>query len=41
MSLTSNPVTFSGARGILKLLGLSITTEFSLQSEAVIAKEET
>ena len=39
MSLTSNPVIFSGAWGILKLLGLSITTEFSLQSEAVIAKK--
>lgn len=41
VSLASNPVTFSGAQGVLKPLGLSITTEYSLQSETVIAQEET
>lgn len=35
------PVTFSGAQGVLKPLGMSITTEYSLQSETVIAEEET
>lgn len=41
VSLASNPVIFTGAYGMLKLQGLSVTTKYFLESKGVIAEEET
>lgn len=41
VSLASNPVTFTGVYGMLKLQGLSFTTKYFLESKGVIAEEET